>query len=443
MALKSSEVAKWKASEWQGHVKHVLPSKGGAVGVMFCWTRNPGSSGPDYSKPATADFVIKPFSGSAAPTKFAESFLQRAIGASTVHTRPITKTNDHQKFQAILQVLSYFKGKLESSEKEDGSFSMTAEQLPQNRPGNRYARVAVRTNRYTMGARDKEILARWREVWPNYSGADGFLVQEMAADITELADEYKETGSGRGIRAVLCNKRLMYNLGRLFAADAVLGNGDRLCNMNTGNILFNRGTGGVWAIDSETILSNYHKCIALKNFDTGQFEQLAPANPQAWAESIATNALTKVPDVSKGVPRKSAVLPPDFTLKHFYDLDRWWDKTFRFSLESDFSVKHGLVSTDPPLPGEWEDARRDFRRGVEDGLREVDRQLSGLNWLAVKNKFARYAKQYGDDPNLDWTNFKLRRIYIKAFRRGLNQEQALQAVKDYADRKLNVNANAI
>lgn len=439
MALRSKDVVKWSRGEWLSKVKYAAPSKGGAVGVVFCWCQNPGSNGPNYGNPGTADFVIKPADGSAAPAKFAEHFLKKVVGATTVHTEPIVKKDEPAKFQAILQAIERSKLDLEVSEQTELKNKWNNIVLPSNLKGNRHAKVAITSARYKMDDKSKERLARWRQVWPNYAGADAFLIQDMAESMTELGDEYKETGVGRGIRSVLQNEQLMRNIGCLFAADAVLGNGDRLCQLNPGNVLFNQKTGGVFAIDSQTILTNFNEVMTTAKQERYMF---FPTTPTAWANGIATNAFTQVP-TGKKVNEEKPVLAPDFTMNMFYQRDKWFDNVFRGGLQNDFSVKHGLVSQDPPQEQDWQQAKQWFLQGVTQGLNDVDSRLSGFNWLLIKQKFASYSKKYGADANMDWTNFKLRRIYIKAVRAGLSEEQALELVEKYAKRKLPITDDSV
>src|SRR5262249_39811857 len=83
--MKPSEIAKWKEKDWRTKVAYAMPSGGGAVGVVFVWTKPPGPK-PEIPTPA---FVIKPIQGNAAPTKFAEFILRKVAGAASPHSRGI------------------------------------------------------------------------------------------------------------------------------------------------------------------------------------------------------------------------------------------------------------------------------------------------------------------------------------------------------------------
>lgn len=65
---------------------------------------------------------------------------------------------------------------------------------------------------------------------------------------------------------MLLNNDLMFNLGKLFAADALIGNGNRLGNTNTGNIHF-KADGTISSIDSTIILTNYDAVVTDRNLE--------------------------------------------------------------------------------------------------------------------------------------------------------------------------------
>jgi hypothetical protein len=434
MPIKTTDVVKWNSGDWAMRLKHARPSGGGAVGVAFCWCANPSSDGPDYNDPGTADFVLKPIGGSAAPAKFAESFMKSAIGAKTVNTQAVTRQTERAKFDAVLRALRGFKAKLEASEQSDGSSNVTIQQVAPSRlyEGLRRPpdtqRIRATKSSYAMSERDKKTLARWLQVWTHYEAAGAFLIQEVARDRIELADQYKDDNNKDAIQRMLGDRTLMVNLGRLFAVDAVLGNGDRLCQVNPGNILYT-SKGEIWAIDSQTILQNYHAVV-----QTGKTvaDFSGNENPQNFAQNLIGGGLKQVPT---GPANQAQVLAPDFAMKWFYDLDKWYTVWFRYELES----KIKQYGQNVPQEKDWQQAQVWFKSGVEQGLREVDQQLSGLNWLGAKSKFHKYAAKYGSDPNLDWTNFKLRRVYLKAVRAyPKDPDKAMSAVEAYAKKKLRV-----
>jgi hypothetical protein len=145
--------------------------------------------------------------------------------------------------------------------------------------------------------------------------------------------------------------------------------------------------------------------------------------------------LTQVPVGHQLTATKGPVLAPGFSMRHFFDVDKWWSSQFRAEL-SDKVNQYGQAV---PTEQEWSQARTWFKEGVEKGLKEVDSHLSGFNWLSVKSMFRKYQARYGSDANMDWTNFKMRRVYIKAIRAyPKDPKKALAAVEAYANKKLNV-----
>ena len=398
MPIPTSQLKTWGNVQWQTKMKHVAPSKGGAVGVMFVWCANPSSSGPNYANPGSADFVIKPSMGSAATTKFAEKLLDKAIGAQSVNTVPVMRADP--RFSAILAALQRFRTAADN----------TVHQMGMNA---------------TPPQRD--LQARWASVWPSYQNASALMVQDLALGMAEF-DEVQHDPLQGGLAQLLANRQLMVNLGRLFAADAILGNGDRLCSLNTTNILFKKTTAQILSVDSQAILVSYQALL-----------QQGSATATQWVNQIITrNAGAQAPETSQ-----HAVLAPSFALQDLYDVERWWRVMFRGQLERS-TQRHGEAQ-----PGEaiWAFARGNFMQGVEEGLRAVDSQLSGINWMLLKSKFKSYEKRYGASPNMDWTNLKIRRMYVKMVLADRNkpgtadekQQRAFDKVVSYATRKVGGN----
>jgi len=397
MAISTTQIKTWGIVQWQAQVKHVAPSEGGAVGVMFCWCRNPASDGPDYSRVGTADFVVKPSPGSAATTKFAEKLMNKTLGAANVNTLPILRADP--RFQAILAALGRSKQGVDN-------------ELSRN-----------------MGPASKalyDLQARWNSVWPHYQSAASLLVQELAVGMAEFDKVMHDPRKGLG--ALLGNRQLMVNLGKLFAVDAVLGNGDRLCSLNGGNILFKETSAQIYSVDSQAILVSYQGLLAL-----------GAITVKEWVQQIL--------DTNAGVQLAEAPLQvqaPAFSMEKLYDVDHWWRSMFRGHLQNSMQ-RHGET---PPGEAVWHFALIWFKQGVEEGLRAVDSQLSGLNWLGVKSKFKSYEKRYGASGNLDWTNFKIRRMYVRMVIADRNkpgtaaqkQQRALDRVVAYAARKVGASA---
>ncbi len=399
--MQPKDVMKWKEADWKSKVKYAMPSGGGSVGVVFVWTDKVPVGKP---KGSTSQFVIKPIRGTAAPTKFAEYMLRKVAGALSPHSKGIKHDpNDAKSLGKIVEdVLNSFKTK--------------------------------ETN--------AAISSRWNEVWSSYAGADSFLIQETQTGIREFGDEYKTLW---GLSTLLLNETLMQNLGKLFIADALIGNGDRLCKLNTGNIVF-KANGQVCSIDSSTILMNYEDMTK----DVTQCSWMISASsqtPQVWAQGIVNPDQGCEP---LAIPSKSQqqefsatkklplTCPQAFPMEKLFDPGYWWEKQFRGCLIH--SLTQHQLSDQAPDDFEWDRAKAKFLQGVEMGKKELDKRLSGINWFLIKMSFKKYVSKYGGDANLDWTNFKVRRLYYKLRRKGLSEVQAMTQVNDYVKRKLHIAA---
>lgn len=388
------DIDKWDSTKWMQQVVNCRPSSGGAVGVIFVW------AGMAYSRQNLQDskmaaFVIKPIQGSAAPTKFAEHLLSKIAGARSPNSQPIARRSP------------------------SGSGLMLALRIFRDREN------------------DPVTKARWKQIFTNYDRADTFLIQETQIGIKEFGDAAIEQS---GLATMLLDQQLMTNLGRLFAVDTLLGNGDRVGNMNMGNIIF-KADGTLCSIDSTTVLTDYEAVMqqSRRLADMG-FEQLNLPTLAANAVTVGNNPVFSTAQEKQFMGGKMPAVTPTSGMMEIFDVDVWWERTFKPNAVEGLTNRtdeKGNPLPDFPMPPEiaWSAALGWFKLGVETGIRDIDAQLSGLNWLLVKNSYFRFVTKYGGDPNLDWTNFKLRRRYIKLRNRNVPHEQALVTIKDYAARK--------
>jgi hypothetical protein len=386
-----NDVLKWTPFQWKQNIRYMKPSGGGAQGVVFVWDQT--TTMGNRTNPATSSFVIKPIQGTGAATKFAEFVLKRAGGASSPNSKPIARNSPVGD-----ALVMKFK---------------EAERLET----------------------DQGIKARWTEVMAHYEGADSFLLQETQQGIQEFGDVSREGG----LRGMLRNEVLMKNLGMLFAADAIIGNGDRLCQPNTGNIVF-KMDGTLSAIDSSTVLTNYNAILNDTSAASHFFAGPADSKPTNWANDLLRGGGLSVPSAKQQQAHalgKAPVLPPGFGMKILFDVDTWWTRTFRSHLENGLRVEsqRSGVPMAVPRPDEWAGALLAFKAGVDEGIRKADSLLSGFSWLGVKSKYNKYVSTYGGDPNLDWTNLKIRRVYFKARKRGKSDVEAMTAVTEYVKKK--------
>lgn len=382
--MNTSDVAKWSESDWKKRVTYAMPSGGGAVGVIFVYVdRVPAMP----AKPAESAFVLKPAQGSAAPTKFAEYLLKKIAGADSPHTRGINHTVGQAKGPGkwIEERLAHFKGK-------------------ETDPG---------------------LRSRWNQVWTHYQNAGSFLIQETQKGVREFGDEYRCLW---GLSTLLANPQLMRNLGRLFVADAMIGNGDRLCAPNMGNIMF-KPDGKIAAIDSNTVLTNYDACLKADEGSLawgGNVYSKKDRTPENWGLGITQQKTDGITGGGRAMP--------SFEMSVLFEPEKWWEKVFVTHLLD--GLRKANMTEQAPLDWEWQMAWDNFKKGVDEAEKELDKRLSGISWLFLKSNFKKAVSKHGADPNLDWTNFKVRRLYYKARRSGKSEAEALEEVNAYVTRKL-------
>lgn len=391
--MQPKDVLKWGPVKWLRDLKSVHPSGNGAVGVAFAWTR----AVPQTEKPSTADFVIKPIQGTAAPTKFAEKVLSKLANARSPNSEGIKRM---------------------SAEGE-----------------------ALVTSLRQFAALPGQHKNRWGEVLTHYENAGTFLIMETQSGVKEFGDEYREQ---QGLRKMLKNGVLMQNLGLLCTADALIGNGDRFDNVNTGNILFT-ADGRLASIDSAAVLLSFQGMVNdVHKLSWGPTDPSQPFKPSAWGNLITKQGGNQIPSeyqTSSFDPMaKPPPLPPTFVLASLTDLEDLWVR-FKTHLlrgikgEDTLRAEKGLPPIVPPRPQEWEAGRVAFLQGVHLGLQRIDQMLSGWNWLKFKSIWSNTASRYGADPNMDWTNLKVRRLFLRMLAKGKSSEEIYKAIDKYVKKK--------
>ncbi|MCU0649008.1 MAG: hypothetical protein MUF00_13490 [Gemmatimonadaceae bacterium] len=404
MPIDPKVVAKWNAAQWQANVKYARPSGGGAVGVLFCFTRT-STSYPINQ----ADFVIKPLPGSAASTQFAEHTLSKLVGATSMQSEGIARASPLGN--AIVMWVEHVVD-LHDLDPIDNAHP---------------------------------DIDRLRQFAPQLRGAGSFVVQRVAQGMQELDAAYKTVD---GLDRILTNEKLMRSLGALFVADALLGNGDRLDQLNAGNNAFD-SEGKLFSLDSGTVLTSFDKV-------------LKDSTKQSWTRTDNTGALTSwhwAADIlGKDNQGGVAVLtpaqrqlkqgghavatPPSARMTLLFTPNRIWDY-FWSDLRNKvhFYNQERARNNQPLIPRPSNlaisNAKTWFTKGVHAGLAKADSMLGGVAWLQTKYKFKELRAKHGGDPNYSWTNLKIRRLIVRAAKEGKSVEQAHQLVTDYVQRKFN------
>ncbi|HEX6053948.1 MAG TPA: hypothetical protein VFZ21_31975 [Gemmatimonadaceae bacterium] len=401
MPLDTKFVAKWTPKEWQQRVFMVRASGGGAQGVLFCFVGNT----KDYS-PANAAFVVKPITGSAANVQFAEKVLSKVAGAKSLNSVGVKRNSPLGK--EIVATID--------------------------------RALAV----HKAGKHAVPDPKRLEEVRPHYDSADTFLIQSLAAGMNELGDVYR---TADGLIEVLRNATLMKNLGRLYVADAVLGNGDRLDAMNTGNVAFD-ATGTIFAIDSAAVLANFETIVKDAAMGGRAGTQLSKRDKEGdrgnyisaekWAGSVLKGGLSA--PTKRDLGAAAAFQVPTARMDMLFDPEKNW-KRFRDIMSDKLTAENDRLSkaNQPVLPqpsaDDWKAAREPFIAGVLSGLKRVDTLLGGMSWLKTKATFKALTDKHGKDTNMDWTNFKLRRLVVREARNGATYEAARDTALAYVKRK--------
>jgi hypothetical protein len=409
VTISHTEAAKWNAFAWNSKVTHARASGDGAVGVLFIWT----DPGPVFNIPG-ASFVVKPLGGSALSTRFAEDVLKKVAGTDSPDSIEISRNSaGYAGIQTLLKKM------LKAN-------TITA------------ARAAP------------------------YLSAGAYVLQKMMAGYVEMSDAYR--GGPNALRDLINNAELMTNLGKLAAADLILGNGDRIENGNFGNIMFNPD-GTVAAIDSASILTSFKQLSDasdmpnLDHYDGKFMGHSAEERRGDWVTRMAKYGAAAPTDTQLETFRAkqqnpagvaAPVLPPIATLSAV-EQGKNGLLFEKMKAELEGRIQESVGTDNPitaPTGGQWAGAKVNFVRGFEAGLATVDTLLGGKAWLKggifkgmKSNEWKQLKGDYkkdgysGVDPNMSWLSLVVRREVYRNLRMGRSMAEAIQAGTQLAARK--------
>ncbi len=203
------------------------------------------------------------------------------------------------------------------------------------------------------------------------------------------------------------NTRLR-NLGRTLAGDILIGNADRLDQINPGNI-FLEGRDQVGAIDTEALLMNR--------------DEQPGINQEYWVDRLVMGGETFVePEEGEGKPTSRA--------QQVLNFDDWFDDTFRRYFEG-----LEVVGDEAGLDAYDLDAVQDLMRaGFVEGLDDVTSRLRDKAQRRELRQGLKAAEQaYGPSPTLDWHAMKVKGRYIESAHAGAGHRTSLERANAEAD----------
>lgn len=219
------------------------------------------------------------------------------------------------------------------------------------------------------------------------------------------------------LTSVLSNEIKVRNMGRVLAADTLIGNADRLQGergANWDNLFVvnkqNRGVNKVnypiGVIDNDTIMQT--------------FPHAAFQNPGAYLDRLLRGSVEL--DVPPGVtPAPSSDLRQLLT-----DFDSWFDHYFAESLVLN-DANYQLVINQytqagfPPDPtqGNWPQVRAWIKDGFSSGLQRIN----NLDLEEMRTLHSSLVWNYGVDSNFDFLAFQIRYTYLTAAQVTRNNQQ--------------------
>ena len=407
------DAAKWSAWEWMNNVNRVRASGDGAVGVLFVWAKDVPPVGGEYTIP-TASFIVKPLAGSAVSTRFAEAVL--------------TKVADVDSPDSI--------------------------ELAKNSKGFNGVRSVV----------DEAIKKGWMEAARArpYLDAGSFVLQKMMRGYREMANDLEPEGGPDALVRIITNDKLMKSMGKLAAADMIIGNGDRIQAMNMGNIMFN-DDGTIAAIDSASILASFTQLIKVNEIREGTLGMQGASQAElrnTYVERIAFGGVSAPTDLqlehmkTTGKGRIKVATAPSASLQ-YGSVAAVENGTMFDNMRSILAnkIKNRVGGPHPltaPTEANWTEAKKHFGDGFKEGLAIIDTLLGGKaayrrkflgssawksqEWKDLKKEFKK-AGQDGSDPNFSWHNLTIRRDVYMALRDGQGIDAAVTRGAKLAEKK--------
>jgi hypothetical protein len=191
------------------------------------------------------------------------------------------------------------------------------------------------------------------------------------------------------------------------------------------------------AIDSATILTNFDALlkapppIASDPTSTSWGEHGSESEANKTSENWAKNQL----NAKQYTDTQIGGVASSFSMETLWDIDSWWEKELKGHFVK--GITTGRTNATLPSDTDWIQAKTWFSFGVEEGMKRIDSMFASKSWGWLKLKFNWYSnkKKYGDDPNMDWLNLKVRRKYYKLRRAGTPEAEAQQKVLDYVTKK--------
>jgi hypothetical protein len=407
------DAANWSAWEWVSNVSRVKASGDGAVGVLFVWANDVQAVGGEYSIP-TASFIVKPLAGSAVSTRFAEKVLTKVADVDSPDSIELApKTKGYNGVRAVV---------------------------------------------------DDAIKKGWMDAARArpYQNAGSFVLQRMMRGYREMANDLEPEGGPEALVRIITNHKLMKNMGKLAAADMIIGNGDRIEAMNMGNIMFNND-GTIAAIDSASILASFEQLIKVNEIREGTLGMEGASQAElrtAYVEKIAIGGVSAPTNLqlehmkTTGPGRIKVATAPSASLQYArveaVENGAMFDNMRGILLNKIKNRVDGPHALTPPTEANWIDAKKHFLAGFKEGLATIDTLLGGKaayrrkflgssawksqEWKDLKKEFKK-AGQDGSDPNFSWHNLTVRREVYMALRDGQGIDAAVTRGAKLAEEK--------
>ncbi len=305
-----------------------------------------------------------------------------------------------------------------------------------------------------------------------FEQATSLLVQ---SDLGQGRDTFRTPGTNAGLQAgdpnvnvagdvahdvaLLEDAQIMRNVGRLLAADTLIGNADRFEQMNLDNALLSAQSLG--AIDTEAMLQGYPEFVTFIGQAAVGGPSYAGVGDSFRPQGAGTDNVTAYVDFVLRSGREisdaddtvgHAAAPSSMVIQQMTDLQvGWFEKKFIAKLVgwSQPQVVAGYLAAgypQRPFAGANRDAFEASRwfthvwpnlhQGYQDGLVAIRQFMTGPAFVQTSQRHAQLQAGHGARPNFNLDALRIRGMYMTCVAAGKDPVAARQEALAYVRSKL-------
>jgi hypothetical protein len=265
---------------------------------------------------------------------------------------------------------------------------------------------------------------------------DAVTVTPMHQNLTNLEDIHSRDDFPELLQLML-EGGFFADLGRIHAADMVMGNEDRLERMNDKNFFVDMVSGGSVGLDLDLNAASFDQVVSdirqptdkpsaaampsLKGQEVRDYVQFAihgtSAKKQFKRGKKTVEGYMGFRGLTQATADTSHAADPAKAAKKFDDL------ITRMTARAQDA---GLGNEEVIAAVDWAPYKKAFLKGLTDGLETLAAKMG-----RIEARAGRLTALYGDDAALDPLVFKIRLLYAQLIRNGYDETQAVQTLEGF------------